>query len=105
MLKIRRPLGRLIFNMGIAIPGKTVFLIETAPRSWVDDKYVWDLICNSCDIWYVMAVQAAERNGVLYALPIKGRIQNDQCGDDGAYVTMIWTGAPRNWEHVTTNLS
>ena len=33
MLKIRRPLGHLIFNMGIAIPGKTVFLIETAP--WV----------------------------------------------------------------------
>ena len=32
MLKIRRPLGRLIFNMGIDIPGKTVFLIETAPR-------------------------------------------------------------------------
>ena len=32
MLKIRRPLGRLIFNMGIAIPGKTVFLIETGPR-------------------------------------------------------------------------
>ena len=31
MLKIRRPLGRVIFNMGIAIPGKTVFLIETAP--------------------------------------------------------------------------
>ena len=33
MLKIRRLLGRLIFNMGIAIPGKTVFLIEMAPRS------------------------------------------------------------------------
>ena len=33
MLKIRRPLGRLIFNMGIAIPGKIVFLIETAPRA------------------------------------------------------------------------
>ena len=32
MLKIRRPNGRLIFNMEIAIPGKTVFLIETAPR-------------------------------------------------------------------------
>ena len=32
MLKIRRPLGRLIFNMGIAIPGKTVFLFEKAPR-------------------------------------------------------------------------
>ena len=37
MLKIRRPLGRLIFNMGIAIPGKTVFLIETAP--WVSFQY------------------------------------------------------------------
>ena len=34
MLKIRRPVGRLIFNMGIAIPSKTVFLIETAHWSW-----------------------------------------------------------------------
>ena len=32
MLKIRRPLGHLIFNMGITIPGKTVFLIEMPPR-------------------------------------------------------------------------
>ena len=38
MLKIRRPLGRLIFNMGIAIPGKTVFLIETAP--WFQCQYI-----------------------------------------------------------------
>ena len=39
MLKIRRPLGRLIFNMGIAIPGKTVFLIETAP--WCFSTNAW----------------------------------------------------------------
>ena len=39
MLKIRRPLGRLIFNMGIAIPGKTVFLIETAPRLFLAQFY------------------------------------------------------------------
>ena len=39
MLKIRRPLGRLIFNMGIAIPGKTVFLIETAPRFLFCDEF------------------------------------------------------------------
>ena len=39
MLKIRRPLGRLIFNMGIAIPGKTVFLIETAPWSYLDNIF------------------------------------------------------------------
>ena len=38
MLKIRRPLGRLIFNMGIAIPGKTVFLIETTPWSYPTAK-------------------------------------------------------------------
>ena len=37
MLKIRRPLGRLIFSMGIAIPGKTDFLIETAP--WAPSQY------------------------------------------------------------------
>ena len=48
MLKIRRPLGRLIFNMGIAIPGKTVFLIETAPRYqaiiWTDsDQNVYHM--------------------------------------------------------------
>ena len=32
-VKDKTPLGRLIFNMGIAIPGKTVFLIETVPWS------------------------------------------------------------------------
>ena len=35
MLKIRRTLGRHIFNMGTAIPGKTVFLIETAPSIYL----------------------------------------------------------------------
>ena len=40
MLKIRRPNGRLIFNMGIAIPGKTVFLIETAPKVLIPYKDV-----------------------------------------------------------------
>ena len=37
MLKIRRPTGRLIFNMGIPIPGKTVFYIETGP--WILTHY------------------------------------------------------------------
>ena len=41
MLKIRRPLGRLIFNMGIATPGKTVFLIETAPSCM---RLGWDFV-------------------------------------------------------------
>ena len=31
MLKIRRPNGRLIFNMGIPIPGKDGLYIETGP--------------------------------------------------------------------------
>ena len=62
LLKIRRPLGRLIFNMGIAIPGKTVFLIETAPWSlYCDVKLLLKSVgtCyqlgpqkpNVCDIW------------------------------------------------------
>ena len=33
MLKIRRPNGRLIYNMGIPIPGKDGLYIETGP--WV----------------------------------------------------------------------
>ena len=41
MLKIRRPTGRLIFNMGIPIPGKTVFYIETGPRSSFWMKTSW----------------------------------------------------------------
>ena len=46
-LKIRRPLGRLIFNMGIAIPGKTVFLIETAPwLSWIWQRQLQDKVIN-----------------------------------------------------------
>ena len=47
MLKIRRPLGRLIFNMGIAIPGKTVFLIETVSRvlkPWTAAKYALQVL-------------------------------------------------------------
>ena len=47
MLKIRRPLGRLIFNMGIAIHGKTVFLIETAPCRGVSGS----VTSRPCGIW------------------------------------------------------
>ena len=75
MLKIRRPLGRLIFNMGIAIPGKTVFLIETAPWSapshylnqcwnivnWtLGNKLQWHFILNS----YIFIQQNAFGNDV-----------------------------------------
>ena len=56
MLKIRRPLGRLIFNMGIAIPGKTVFLIETAPRDLsrilyqrlLSVRVFWNILIEIC---------------------------------------------------------
>ena len=56
MLKIRRPTGRLIFNMGIPIPGKTVFLIETGPRfryilSYWNIKFtcsLYNVIMNIC---------------------------------------------------------
>ena len=60
MLKIRRPLGRLIFNMGIAIPGKAVFLIETAPcemqghpwtQCWSPNWILFYIACNVISIW------------------------------------------------------
>ena len=53
MLKIRRPLGRLIFNMGIAIPGKTVFLIETAPKPLPEtNSYKSNFTGNAQDIYH-----------------------------------------------------
>ena len=58
MLKIRRPLGRLIFNMGIAIPGKTVFLIEMAPRALcragASSRCTSTSICNMCESEYLI---------------------------------------------------
>ena len=59
VLKIRRSLGRVIFNMGIAIPGKTVFLIETAPRSvfiYLFFKIISLVIVDYCVIVCFVAV-------------------------------------------------
>ena len=60
MLKIRRPLGRLIFNMGIAIPGKTVFLIETAPSSLFTavfhNNFSWALVVIMCKVWVLIKI-------------------------------------------------
>ena len=62
MLKIRRPLGRLIFNMGIAIPGKTVFLIETAPwavaTGWVNEW--WNLVAKVARFGVISEVERGE---------------------------------------------
>ena len=65
MLKIRRPLGRLIFNMGIAISGKTVFLIETAP--WLQIKqrnyiYIYEKIeRNECSLIFFQSLPSANQ--------------------------------------------
>ena len=64
MLKIRRPLGRLIFNMGIAIPGKTVFLIETAPRAWCQARYEM-ILATSFQFWFhTHALQHADKGNI-----------------------------------------
>ena len=63
MLKIRRPLGRLIFNMGIAIPGKTVFLIETAP--WAQPHVIGK-----------PATQASGYDTVMCVGTIKGQVSS-----------------------------
>ena len=47
MLKIRRSRDRLIFNMGIPIPGKDGLYIETWPwlLVWPGDQYTWYWPC------------------------------------------------------------
>ena len=66
MLKIRRPLGRLIFNMGITIPCKTVFLIEMAPWYLSD---VWKKkTFASCNLHYYMVL--------IYIITYQGTVTN-----------------------------
>ena len=57
MLKIRRPLGRLIFNMGIAIPGKIVFLIETAPWLFSLDPILVSYRLHVYGMWFRFRVE------------------------------------------------
>ena len=79
MLKIRRPLGRLIFNMGIAIPGKTVFLIETAP--WGPSQYKDVILPFTC-------------------LKIRGRETVLSLTWDSPYLerlSLYWEGAQQPW--------
>ena len=64
MLKIRRPLGRLIFNMGIAIPGKTVFLIETAP--WFCGREIHRLLVNSLSFRDVISIEKIKDFNLAY---------------------------------------
>ena len=74
MLKIRRPLGRLIFNMGIAIPGKTVFLIETAPWNYSGPKLILTLhkltphkVC--CGVSLYMVKRRAGHDAAYFQYP------------------------------------
>ena len=55
MLKIRRSRDRLIFNMGIPIPGKEALYIETEPRIQLYMKYSFPVLhvrdCDQCRRW------------------------------------------------------
>ena len=79
MLKIRRPLGRLIFNMGIAIPGKTVFLIETAPRALYDHNDIFSE-------WHYNVIKVL-RQGHFVIVP-QSRVSPIWAND---WSTQVWT--------------
>ena len=96
MLKIRRPLGRLIFNMGIAIPGKTVSLIETAP-------------CNTA------RHLITKRYDALPQILLKSRSREIECYGDGIVLKFDRHLANRagempvkfqsDWKYLKTNLA
>ena len=86
MLKIRRPLGRLIFNMGIAIPGKTVFLIETAPRSFV----VWNPMISSG--FPSQRARNAERWCLIGCYP-------EQVMEENVELPVLWDPITLMWRH------
>ena len=62
MLKM---LGLLIFNMGIAIPGKGVFLIETAPRG----PFYWHGL-TLIPAWIIKYIHYKVRYEITYPFPI-----------------------------------
>ena len=71
MLKIRRSLGRLIFNMGIAIPGKTVFLIETAPCFWNIYAFTTTVLSGCVPvIWKQLPTNIWIANYKSYVMPL-----------------------------------
>ena len=89
MLKIRRPLGRLIFNMGIAIPGKTVFLIETAPCLFyfVNTMAADDLAMQGVRTLAAMALTYRKTSN------IRGTIVGNKIVDDSDVVGALPVGA------------
>ena len=86
MLKIRRPLGRLIFNMGIAIPGKTVFLIETAIRFQRAKDSAYLALANYMycgyfgETWPMQMIPVCKQNGgpVVLLAASRGVVNNLQ---------------------------
>ena len=70
MLKIRRPNGRLIFNMGIPIPGKDGLYIETGCRSLLHISYHY-LQYIYIHIYMVQSFKCISRfHGQSYAGPL-----------------------------------
>ena len=95
MLKIKRPLGRLIFNMGIAIPGKTVFLIETAPCTFAIPIMTGSLWVQKFDLsldWLFLWLMCRQRSLYIYM----GGITNKSSADTHDDV-IKWKHVPRNW--------
>ena len=65
MLKIRRSCDRLIFNMGIPIPGKTVFILRHADFRMMM-SWQWNPFCITGPLW-------GETNGQVNS-PLKGTL-------------------------------
>ena len=76
MLKIRRPLGRLIFNMGIAIPGKTVFLIETAPRICCSRQWLLYFCTWFINVWVMISFKSWPSANILQLIDGIGCLWN-----------------------------
>ena len=97
MLKIRRPSGRLIFNMGIAIPGKTVFLIETAP--WSLSSVDYELTTESTDHYndIIMRVMASQISGASIVYSTVGSGADQRKHQSSASLSFVWEFTGDQW--------
>ena len=111
MLKIRRPLGRLIFNMGIAIPGKTVYWDGPQDRkaNVVLETNISHLyVNNDCrnisnngwfDLSWIWSSSSATRQIIIFCIAKEFRNLSEQ---DLIHKRNYHRGCPYFYEHIIT---
>ena len=93
MLKIRQSRDCLIFNMGIPIPGKTVFILRRSPGSYVASYTVIPVHASQVKVGEIRIVRASPWTGESPPTPTVSFLRP----------TWSWLGAYHNYRFKSNN--